>query len=149
MKTMLQELTEKEKELQVRERKVRGAEIELDENRTLLDGFRDIQSWQNWLQNDMQLKKFDREVDFLEHSIKFKQKQLNEEKQKDNLDNDFEGIIEKSQAYDGGYRLPWELEEDIKTFKQQIEEAKLNKKVVQKQQDILCSDRIKPKGVKE
>ncbi len=145
-------VSEKEKELQERERKVRGAEIELDANRTLLNGFRDLQSWQKWLQNDMAVKKLDREVDFLRESIKFKQKQIDEESKRDK-DNDLldgmNGIVEKSQIYDGGYRLPWELGEDIKTFQLQIEEAELNKKITQKNQDIICSDRIKQKkGVK-
>ena len=130
VKTKLQELQEKEKELEKRERVIRGAEMYLDEQRSQLNGFRDIDGFKGYYENMMQLKKIDRSIEFCEANIKFKKDQIAKNE-----------IIEKNPNYEGGFRQDWELEQDIKTFKLQIEESKIQKIIVEKMQEILCSDK--------
>jgi len=139
VKTKLQELQEKEKELEKRERVIRGAEMYLDEQRSQLNGFRDIDGFKGYYENIMQLKKIDRSIEFCEANIKFKKDQIAKNE-----------IIEKNPNYEGGFRQDWELEQDIKTFKLQIEESKIQKIIVEKMQEILCSDKkeVKKKSVK-
>lgn len=125
-------LLKKEMELEKREKTVKAAEVELDKQRTLFDGFRDMPSYQSYYKNLMQIKKLQRDKEFLTTSIGFKRTQIDKDK-----------IVEKDERYKDGMRPGWLLEEDIKTLYIQIEEIEMNIKFLEKTNEILLKDRIK------